>query len=376
MKEQKTIIGLDWLQFSGDFKKEKQYILEAVKKGDKITCDFGNYTLIYNKLDKQTRDFKTLINIIYIDNETGETMDFALICCDWVLKKETGKDLINVKVYNLVLYAMSLVQIEDIFYNFFAIKNYSRIDFFIDFQHFNACECEGFIKKVANQELAPANRKTNVQINIESGQYTGLTLGTRQSACRCYLYNKTKELKKSNKEYIKELHKRAFGEKKDVWRLEFSLLKPSKFQIVNLKNEDYFIDFQEYTLFDIWIDLQELVLNCVKKFWSFKTNQKRRENCERIESQCFFENTYNFAITIKNKKLTPRQQKTAKTTLKMLLDLNDELREKRCQQLDTDAIYYFVDKYQLNNYLQKLKDNRFVKKKSWTNFIFYNDICK
>ncbi len=338
------ICGIDWLQYRGMFKHKT----ETDKKG---IVQIGNW--IFKKSDQRTKDFASLYNVQFCEENTGEIIDFAVICADWNFKERLGKDLQVVKVYNHNFYLYDIKEIAAAVGRFFYIEKLMRVDFYLDFESFDTCGCEQFIKKVAAGDIEiKGGRQTAIVMKNKS--YESVTFGTRNTPVRCYLYNKTKEIKKSGKEYIYSFHAtNGFApEKKHVWRLEFSILQP---QMVMMEEDGS--DF--YTFAELQIEkmnfrnIEFLIKLLINRYFIFKTNDTRR----KTKTLKLFNNLDCLKWKLHNRKYLSRLTKrTDKTILKALAKLNNELRTFRMQELTPEQINYFVTSRQLTRFYEQNKE--------------------
>ena len=73
-----------------------------------------------------------------------------------------------------------------------------------------------------------------------------ISFGSKTSKIKWKLYNKSKEIKVSHKEYIEHMwHEEGMDLSKDIWRLEVSLTRVSSLQCLNKENADL-LDFREF----------------------------------------------------------------------------------------------------------------------------------
>lgn len=73
-----------------------------------------------------------------------------------------------------------------------------------------------------------------------------ISFGSKTSKIKWKLYNKSKEIKVSHKEYIEHMwHEEGMDLSKDIWRLEVSLTRVSSLQCLNKENADL-LDFHEF----------------------------------------------------------------------------------------------------------------------------------
>lgn len=114
-------------------------------------------------------------------------------------------------------------------------------------------------------------------------RFSYLAFGSRSSDVRCYLYNKSKELREQhNKDYIKQLWKKAgWDGVKDVWRVEFSV-KGNRMKIVSkdtseILNSDYWECLYERTLQRAFNALQRVYFD-----FRVNTNQVRKDREDKL----------------------------------------------------------------------------------------------
>jgi hypothetical protein len=193
----------------------------------------------YKIMPYSTRTFKRVIEITDLNlNEVVATIT------DSPTSPTINENLILIKFHNKLLYQSDLKQYITNFcqQNNFKIVGISRLDIAIDFTSFaNNLHPEIFIKRFLKGSYIKKGRgnfKTNfktreyntidTQANGKYGKtiiHEYLRFGSANNGLKYYLYNKSKELEQvKEKPYIRERW-REFGhdEKKDVWRLEFSL---------------------------------------------------------------------------------------------------------------------------------------------------------
>lgn len=329
MNENKKIIVVDWLQVSGTFFLKGLVDVSNEKKGIFIREEHGLYI---SKREFSTKDFKSVYNVQYADRDTGEIVDFACVTCDWNFKEKLNKDLQILKVYNSALYRFSLSEIHTMINHFFCYDRIMRIDICADFLRFDNIDCENFIKKVASMNILPNNTGKTVSIVSKNRHYESCTVGTRNSICRSYLYNKTKELKDSGKEYINRLHEFIFNTKKDVWRLEFSILQTSQLRV----GGRYVCDISILEIDEYMACIYDGIYN---EFWQFKTNETRRKTTTATPVLFVSKTTSHCQ---KRKYQDKNTHKTDKIVFRALMKLNDELRNLRVQQIPQVSLDYFL----------------------------------
>ena len=336
--KQNKVIGIDWLQFSGIFKFES----------DLDRCGALNFMNLYiTKKDIRTKDFESVYNVQLLDEDTGEMIDFACICTKWNFREKLNKNLQVAKIYNHVFYLYPYYDIVHNLKQIFVCQKIMRIDFYCDFLKFDNIGCENFIQQVAsNKILIKGGRQTSVVIN--RNKYESVTFGTRQTPVRCYLYNKTKELKKSGKEYINSWHALNIknDKKKDVWRLEFSVLQPANV-VIDVFTEQG-ISFAELNLEESVLFLESYYTTLFKRYFEFTTNETRRKKKDATPVLLDY---MQLCLPIKRRKYSHKLvTKTNKIVLKSLYNLNEELRTHRLQELSEEQINYFVKSRHLTRY--------------------------
>lgn len=338
-KKNNFVCGIDWLQYRGIFKfKNKVDESQSWQIND----------VFISKKDGRTSDFQSLYNVQYCDEDTGELIDFACICADWNFAEKLHKDLQVVKIYNHIFYMYEIEDIMSILNSFFYCEKIMRIDFYADFKRFKNCECQSLIKKVANNDLLIKGGRTT-QIISKNGKYESATFGTRNTPVRCYIYNKTKELKQSGKQYIAEMHElnNLNPAESDVWRLEFSILQPNNILLIQDNDECgtfaglNMCKFNPARFFAIFQTF-------VCRYFTFRTNSSRRKTQEftPLLSEIIYPNVY-----LKRRKyMSKKVSRTNKTILKAIAKLNDELRTFRMQQITPEQINYFIHTRNLDRY--------------------------
>ena len=228
-----------------------------------------------------------------------------------------------------------------------------RIDFCLDFLTFDDIDCENFIKRVASNKIE-AKHKRQTAIVINKGHYESLTIGSRQTPIRAYLYNKTIELKKTGKQYITDLHNKIFGKNKTVWRLEFSVLNPSNIEVNDGQTPNKYngIDtLADLPMHEIYDNLTKIYKGLYDKYWIFNTaNASRRKTHNETP---LISNEFT-PYTFRRKKYADKiVKRTNKMVLASLMQLNDELRNMRIQELNYEQVNYFVKSRNLTEWAEK-----------------------
>lgn len=192
-----------------------------------------------NLMPYSTRTFKRVIEITDI-----ELKEVVATITDSPISPAINENLILIKFHNKLLYRPDLKEYIENFCkeNNFKILGISRIDIATDFTSFaNNLDPETFIKRFLKGHYIKKGRgnfkfagkakeynQTEIQAIGKYGKtinHEYLRFGSADNGLKYYLYNKSKELQQvKEKPYIRERWK-DFGhdEKKDVWRLEFSI---------------------------------------------------------------------------------------------------------------------------------------------------------
>lgn len=125
--------------------------------------------------------------------------------------------------------------------------NISRIDIAYDFQKIGLLSGQYIINSFAKMRWKPKRLKT-LRVDAKNHQYETVRLGSLNADISYKIYNKTKELEVSGKQYIKDLHKETFKNKLDVYRFEVVLKRPNDRAIIDKETGEYYnvaIEFLE-----------------------------------------------------------------------------------------------------------------------------------
>jgi hypothetical protein len=265
----KYAITLDWisLNLSGSVA-----LFEECPVG--FRC--GNFVFIVGTTG--TKHYKYLAKIQYKGRVFGE-IQFAPRSP--ILPAESSQ----LKIENCILYENGLA---DTIKEFFestklTIKGVSRLDIAFDFEKFNDGTTPiEFINQLSTNQLQRAGRATALEIKYAGAEITGAKWGTLKSDRAFSLYNKTKEIQKSNKVYISETH-RANGlglvDGVDVWRLEARLKGAELKKLFKLDKESgeltnlHLFEFLEPSFYTHVFEKE------LHSYWTFlipDENQKRR----------------------------------------------------------------------------------------------------
>lgn len=260
----KSTLSLDWLaiQYEGPI--------------------HDHYPFTFKKLPYGCKEFKVLYEVYRYDDLWGH------VSTQPNLPTLRG-DFFILKIENKYLYDEDLrVQLVD-FEAGTAIKylGLSRVDICLDFQRFDNDMAPATLIKMFGSGKVDCLGKMGGSITREQTAdqpYSYLTLGSRMSDVRVYLYNKTKEMHDVKwKTWIYECWKNAgLDVEHDVWRLEVSL----KGQAMKWGNKDTGEEWN-ITLSDLFSPsyLQMLASSLFHKYFAFvpHTSAKNRYKNERLE---------------------------------------------------------------------------------------------
>ena len=165
----------------------------------------------------------------YVYDITVQGKPFAVICCCPRNTAILDKDFINYKAVNNTLYEVGYIaRFEQLLQVMkWKVKNVSRVDIALD-----GHEYVNIMYKAASGEINRVGRaQANIYYNAKM-KATGWDLGSKASNKWVTCYNKTKELNRSNKHYIKRFWKRSgLDLTEDIHRLELKLRNDAVKQI-------------------------------------------------------------------------------------------------------------------------------------------------
>lgn len=182
-----------------------------------------SYPFTFKKLTYGSRQFRALYDVYYYDDLWGH------VSAEPVLPSLPA-DFFLLKLENSWLYQANCWETIRSFESALGThyKGISRVDICGDFNAFKkGLRPEHFIKRVMSGELDNLNKMKVACVRGPKGNdpFESLTLGSRASAVRVYLYNKTKEMQDNVwKEWIAKGDEAAgLDPQQDTWRLEVSL---------------------------------------------------------------------------------------------------------------------------------------------------------
>ena len=273
-------------------------------------------------------------------------------------------DTVILKLSNRELYKPGYMERLGEFLQLYGLRfiGISRIDICCDLNYF----CTGrnpqtliqdFMKdKVLKNglcEYAVHGKSNNIQ------NYSSISFGSKTSAVRAYMYDKTKELREvKDKPYIRQLwSENGIDESVPVWRIEISI-KSDRTNLVKYDTGEIF----KLSINDLMLQesIQQLFIDYARKYFSFKYNDGKK-NKSRMKDVVLFNPEW--IATTRPLQITPANNRTRvdKTVLKRLDHLYNEIRN--LDQHDIDAIDHVLTLFMCNKslvtyYYDKIYGNR------------------
>lgn len=220
----KSLIGIDWLSFSGYFAPEKEMQTR--------TAEF-----VAEKRKYGTRNFSEVWDVYYFFAIPGKVQKAMKPFCSLACKPQSAilnERLVTFKMDNALLYTdnwflMLMLFLSD--FHLISVK-LQRIDLFRDFQSMNYFGKEvapqAFLTDIANGKLQKKNAtKFSLFADARENGVYAVTYGSIISGRQLAIYNKTKELVEvHDKPYIRQAWKSVgFDKEKPVFRAEVRICK-------------------------------------------------------------------------------------------------------------------------------------------------------
>ena len=231
----------------------------------------------------------------------------------------------------------------------------TKIDIAFDFQKFYmGLDPKGFILNFLKENyLVMYNRQTeNIKFGVfgsrrkKRNEIETLVIGSRYSAVKTRLYNKTRELVNNFKPWINDLHKETFkptDKEEDIWRLEFSLTSSTAF----FKGEGKEINFHSLEILDLK-NMYGVFIGLFKNYFRFKRNrgEDRITRMKDIKLWIFDLSFLELRRIARNPMVQPSSRRQ-KSFIKMLDELNvycrnrDDIGEEAIWDVKNKAISLF-----------------------------------
>lgn len=183
----------------------------------------NRFNVNFEQLNYGTRQFMKLYRFSYYDVLIG-----TLSTCPYL--QSLPKDYCQLKVENHLLYQEDsyMLLINALNNAFLKIVDVSRIDICCDFNCFsNGLSPQDFLKRfAANKYYTMSKCKfTLFGEKRTDNEFSYLSIGSKSSAIKTILYNKSKEMREvKHKDWIQEhWNINNIDSSRDVWRLEFSI---------------------------------------------------------------------------------------------------------------------------------------------------------
>lgn len=199
-------------------------------------------------------------------------------------------------------------------------------------------------------EYAVHGKSNNIQ------NYSSISFGSKTSAVRAYLYDKTKELREvKDKPYIRQVWKEnGIDENKPVWRVEVSI-KSDRTTLVKYDTGEIF----KLNIEDIVHQkcVEQLFIDYARKYFSFKHNDGQK-NKSRMKDVVLFNPAW--IATTRPIQITPANNSTRmdKTVLKRIDHMFNEI---RClDEADKLAIDHVLTLFMTNKSLTRYYHNKIL----------------
>lgn len=234
----KKVISIDWLSFSYNLTLTKEeYLNDEIKMYIPGSCsaEFLDGTKVFNRR-MVVRDIsgRKILTLLY--DPKSSLIPRRICLCE---------------VANVCLYDDSWRSVCMLVQRMHAgsFNSLSRLDIACDFD-----EIGDDVAKMFDEGLIYVQKKKEGCMFYDTMEKDGyiirkprqISFGSKTSKIKWKLYNKSKEIKVSHKEYIEHMwHEEGMDLSKDIWRLEVSLTRASSLQCLNKENVDL-LDLREF----------------------------------------------------------------------------------------------------------------------------------
>ena len=271
------VVCVDWFetQLTGE--------LPSVEEG-KLDYELCDYVHLRDR-ELKTKNFNYLFDVYYYGEHVGTLQSHTRA------SKYFDPYSMQFKMLNHLLYTEGWLDIYRGILNGcnWSHKSTTRLDIAID--GVGASKYRDTIYKAVNpRSKVMISGKTNVSTNYKGNEIQSVTIGSRSSSKYGRIYNKTEELKRSNKTYIKQYwvnSSLSVNPQSDVWRIEMELysklFKARKYDVWRLEDSAYLASIMRTELKG-WLSFYRQS-NDTNKYRTMKKNQKELIDWETIGGQ-------------------------------------------------------------------------------------------
>ena len=233
----KKVISLDWLSFSYNLNltEDEYFNFIEMKIPEGYSAEYFDGTKVFNRrLILRDDSGRKVLTLLY---EPKSSLIPKRIClCE----------VANVSLYDYSWRAVCLL-IQQMHAGSF--NSLSRLDIACDFD-----EIGDDVARMFDEGLIYVQKKKEGCMFYDTMEKDGyvtrkprqISFGSKTSKIKWKLYNKSKEIKVSHKEYIEHMwHEEGMDLSKDIWRLEVSLTRVSSLQCLNKDAVDL-LDFRNF----------------------------------------------------------------------------------------------------------------------------------
>lgn len=272
-----NVCSVDWfeVQLSGQ--------LPEVEEGklDYEICEFVHL----RDQQKQTKHFSYLFDVYYYGEHVG-TLQSHTKAANYFDPYSMQFKLLNHLLYTedwLTIYTDILNGCN------WSHKSLTRVDIAID--GVGASNYRDMVYKAVNsRSKVMMSGKTNVSTNYKGNDIQSVTVGSRSSSKYGRIYNKSNELKRSNKTYINQYWLNStlsIEPNKDVWRIEMEvkskLFKKRGYDVWRLNDTNYIASIMRTELKG-WLSFYSMNTD-KNKYRAMKKNEKELIDWETIGGQ-------------------------------------------------------------------------------------------
>lgn len=243
------------------------------------------YSITYKERPYGSKQFARLYDVTYESVKIGCLSTLPYL-------PSLPHDYCQLKLDNSLLYRKDFFRLVNIalMKMGFDIVDISRIDLSLDFNCFqNGLSCEDFIARFAANKYYTMSKCKFMLMGEKSdrNRYQYLSLGSKQSAVKTILYNKSKEMSEVKfKPYIFDAwEKVGIDTKRDVWRLEFSLKHDAMSFGEKETGQTYTVTWKDIQSDDFLLKMYQILFSRYFRFIhaTTKTNHYREPMIQLID---------------------------------------------------------------------------------------------